>query len=437
MSNPDPSSVPVWSANIASNIVVAGRLQSLVKPGTSYRTLDDKLSEIYSVKDFGGGTGDLAVTINAMISMGILDIYVPEGTYDCATPIVVSRNNVRLRGAGANTIINLTSGGAHGLELQTCSNVLVEDICFTAAVDRSVPVIYGNNTFRCFYQNVLCVEGEGADYGGMYFDGCNDTHITDCELHSSSKNGYGIMLTGTSLRCEDTYITATNVVGYNVGVFLEWSSGNYFTAMDVLSNGSAGVMFSPSSEHEVDGSRMVNILSDSNVGNGWSFIGGGSITETCLTGCWGATNGGSGANADGLHVGNPNVNGLAIIGFQAHHNTANGIALEQGSNITIMGATLYANALNGIDPGGTGSYFNAILVDSGVSFVSVIGCSMGRGGINANEVPKEFYGVEVVATDYIVVANNIGNQLRQAVIRIATPGDNVVSTGNIGNVYSG
>lgn len=397
------------------------------------RSLIDKLSDIVSVKDYGANAdSDLGAIINLMITNGIKNIYIPNGNWNINTTINVNVNNIMIEGAGHGTILSSTNSSSPLLELNAVSDIIISNITLSTSVDRNVPLMYNTNTFRCFFNNFMCLEGSGKDYGAVTLDGCNDTHFTDCEFHSSSGIGNGLFLTGTSQRCEDTFISNMNIVGYNVGIYLDWSSGNYFSNMDILSNNSQGILFQPASNHEVDGTRCVNILSDGNTSNGWEFSGSGTITETSLCGCWGSTNGDSGANSDGLYISNGNVNGLTIIGFEAHSNTANGIAIENGSNINISGSTIFHNGLNAT----TNTQYQGIMIDTLASFVVVSNNVIGRGGINAGQVPKETYGINIQSVNHIIVTNNIINQVLNDLVYQSTTVNTVINTNNIGLIYT-
>lgn len=80
----------------------SGSLVSFTPAGTGAvaRTVQDKLREIVSVKDFGAvgdGVSDDTVAIQAAISAGN-DVYFPKGTYKVVSEIVISTDNQQLYG---------------------------------------------------------------------------------------------------------------------------------------------------------------------------------------------------------------------------------------------------------------------------------------------------------------------------------------------------
>lgn len=434
MSAPDPSNPATYIASMNSGVNIAGRMQALVQPGSLMRTLDAKLLDFVSVLDWCAPGADIGAAINAMFAAGINAVYLPSGTYTLTTTIVMTQNHQSIRGAGQSTIINVAVPNGPGISAVFLSDLILSELTFQPTINLTSPVISWQNTFRCFMTHVVMEEGPGLLNGGVVLLAANDTHITDCEFHTNAQYGYGIHIAPfNNSRCEDTYITNVNINGFENGMYIEWSSGLYLSGMDVLSAANQGIYFNPALAYECDGTRASRVLCDSCTGSGWTFGGVGAITETCLTNCWGSTNGstqGSGSDADGLYISNPNVNNLVIVGFEAHRNTANGIGIEAGTNISIVGGSLFNNGVNGT----SSNVFYGLIIDTNAKNVTVGKCIGGTGGINVQATPTQAGLVHVVSTANIIVTECIGvNHKNGNVVVVDTTASTVIVANNLGN----
>lgn len=91
----------------------AGATANFLAPGTGAvtRTLDAKLSDMVSVKDFGAvgdGVADDTVAIQAALNSGAIYVYCPKGTYKTTATLFIP-NRVSLEGAGKGSVIQATS----------------------------------------------------------------------------------------------------------------------------------------------------------------------------------------------------------------------------------------------------------------------------------------------------------------------------------------
>jgi hypothetical protein len=136
-----------------------GDVGAIANINSSIVTLQSKLTNFVSVKDFGAtGTGALIGTvyttlelaqayygsfvtslsqtldwagIQKAINTGNLSIYIPSGTYVLnSDKLTVNTSNLRIYGNGSTSIIR-SNNIINILELQTCSNVTFTDIAFT------------------------------------------------------------------------------------------------------------------------------------------------------------------------------------------------------------------------------------------------------------------------------------------------------------------
>lgn len=157
------------------------------------RTVQDKLQDTWSAKDFGAkgdGTAfdDVAIQwgLNAVAAAGGGELYLPPGTYKLKKALVmdtgVYAKSVSLRGAGRNTILSQTGAGEDGVKFSTTQflqNSYLRDlqiVCSTTS-GHCVNIVYGCTT--CFFDNLelvqnnpskSCVFGDYTSFGGGIYD---------------------------------------------------------------------------------------------------------------------------------------------------------------------------------------------------------------------------------------------------------------------------
>jgi hypothetical protein len=134
----------------------------------SARTVFGKLSDVVSILDFGAATSlsNNATAINAALSSGALNIYVPEGTFNIAGggQLTFQTNGQRLFGPG--TIVQTNSSFTSGVIVATSlSNIVVEGLTIVAP---------GN------YQA-----------SAVMFTDCTSSKVLNCKI---SNHGYGVYL---------------------------------------------------------------------------------------------------------------------------------------------------------------------------------------------------------------------------------------------------
>lgn len=116
---------------LTANIVQQAPNYTASGVGAVIRTMDDKMKDIISVKDFGAvGDGMADDTLAINLALAAYDsIYLPRGIYRITSPIVL-RQNQRMTGEGQTTIIRAQSAGFNAIELHegyiTLQNLRVE-----------------------------------------------------------------------------------------------------------------------------------------------------------------------------------------------------------------------------------------------------------------------------------------------------------------------
>lgn len=409
----------------------------------------DFLSEGQSVSDLVNRKIDVGALINRAFAAGVARVRLPCGNYLITTTIRMGSMKT-LMGDGMCTALFSTSSNEDVLDVSGAFSS-IRDLRFVNASTKSGgAVIAAVKTFHLAIDHIAIDAITPTTYwwNGIALYGANDTHINDSEIRPAGRNS-AIQLSGTSAtgRSEDSYVTHTNLNGWQNNFELSWASGNYLSNMDILSARKFGVLFDPSPSQEVDGTRASQVLSDSNTADGWRFDGSGPITETALTNCWSSTNGYRQksaiiiALADGLHVINPNTNNLTVLSSEFHANTAHGVEISAGKNILLSGNTLFMNGAAGrVSTVDTKEYslnsYSGIFIDTAASYVTAIYNIGGMGGVsNVGAVNHQRYLIDNASVNYVTISLNMGNtHWGGSVVNVSAPAlAKIINVNNNGN----
>lgn len=124
-------------------ITVPGEAFTASGTGAAERTVDDKLRDVVSVKDFGavgdGVTDDTAAFQTAANINSA--VFVPVGTYRLTNSITWTNQSVRLYGCGkGNSILAFDAGVSVGVYVDNTSSFAPVDICDLTIATKSVAV---------------------------------------------------------------------------------------------------------------------------------------------------------------------------------------------------------------------------------------------------------------------------------------------------------
>ena len=137
----------------ASAGITAGKL-SFTQAGTgaTARTIDSKLKDVVSVKDFGAvgdGVADDTAAIQAALNTGRF-IYLPAGTYKVSSALTVTVNNTGIQGEGYGSVISTTSTTADvftiGDGVNSISGLRFFEFTVWSSVTKSAGIV-----FNCRY----------------------------------------------------------------------------------------------------------------------------------------------------------------------------------------------------------------------------------------------------------------------------------------------
>lgn len=139
--------------------------------GSVGRSLQGKLSEISSAKDFGAlgnGVADDTVALNAALaslsSGGTL--LIPSGTYNISSPLLVTTGNVIIRGVGAGaSIIKNTASSTSAFSISNVSTVVFGDLGISALTSSTAAAIAQTGTSHWYER--LSITGHRTGISGL------------------------------------------------------------------------------------------------------------------------------------------------------------------------------------------------------------------------------------------------------------------------------
>ena len=209
----------ITSQNTASSGLAASAISYTAAGSSTVRTVQAKLQEMVSVKDFGavgnGVTNDTAA-VQLAINSNAKAVYFPSGTYLCNLITLVSGQT--LYGDGAASIIKYNSGSAllYGLSASAgtyLENITIRDlqllgIVATSGFSEFIHLINVNGVRNFTVQNcqINGFQGDGL-YLGAYTD--NTRHNVNVEvinclfdgINKDNRNAVSV-IDGTNVRIE-------------------------------------------------------------------------------------------------------------------------------------------------------------------------------------------------------------------------------------------
>jgi hypothetical protein len=209
----------ITSQNTASAGLAASAISYTAAGSATVRTVQAKLQESVSVKDFGavgdGVTND-TVAVQLAINSNAKAVYFPNGTYLCSQITLVSGQT--LYGDGAASVIKYNSGAALLYGLSASAGTYLEDICIR---DLKLLGIVATSGFSEFIHNInvngvrnFVVENcqiVGFQGDGIYLGANTDNtrhnfnvRISGCVIdgvNKDNRNGVSV-IDGTNVRIE-------------------------------------------------------------------------------------------------------------------------------------------------------------------------------------------------------------------------------------------
>lgn len=342
-------------------------------------------------------------------------IYVPEGTYYVSNTIEITKNNVKIMGAGwGSTIIKTTSAAADIFYALNKSNIVISDLLLDTAVTKTGGAAINLNfvTFARItgvriwgqYIGILLQGPDPKEIGGSAIN-----YLTDIDIRKIvPANGVGIVINGgndqylTNIvmdldNCEEPEPSVCPTKQPFAGIRIVKSGATWIHNADILRSG-YGLLIDPPSL-TVDWLFVMNSAFDSNANAGIRIAPTGTGTARGLnfTGTWTASN-----SVTGVYIAG-NVDGVRFVNHRSFRNNNYGILLDGGKNISINNSDISGNSR-----ASCGTY-DGIAVAGSVSQFSIIN---NRSGWMADPINHntQRYGIHIMdgtSNNYMVTGNDV------------------------------
>tara|TARA_R100000773_G_scaffold6127_1_gene6432 strand:- start:422 stop:2884 length:2463 start_codon:yes stop_codon:yes gene_type:complete len=226
------------NSHITSTAAIAATKLSYTQSdtGATARTIDSKLEDFVSVKDFGatgdGSTNDATAFNNALATEKA--VYVPAGTYVLNSTITIGDKNVTMFGDGERLSILKFTGGTDGLYWSSSDDthsLVLEKLQFQASatmsgspVDANFSVSSGSIRPGVSLENIVAAPtGSGAWTQGFKFNNCRNSNIVECihnGVYGTTQSGFifaGQCLDVKAERCQANDIGASTGAAFTIG----------------------------------------------------------------------------------------------------------------------------------------------------------------------------------------------------------------------------
>ena len=228
--------------------------------------------EVVNVLDYGAtgnGIANDTTAIQAAIDTG-KNVFLPEGTYLIDVALEVhSAGQIIFGQSFGNTIIQQTTDGENGIEVNNKHRVQVKNLKLTATGNNTKAGLYVKGSA---YSTFSFLEITGFNYG-VHVDEGSLTYYS--ELFIINTRSHGMYIAGPTAACVDTtvmrsYIGGSGQAGTAHGVYIEGqASGIYFTKCDIyLSSGYAIFMETGTGAQPPNAGFFTQCIMDQNTAGG-------------------------------------------------------------------------------------------------------------------------------------------------------------------------
>ena len=198
--------------NASAGIVASKLAFTQSGTGAAVRTIDSKLKDVVSVKDFGA-VGDNTANDTVAIQAAITSlssggtVYFPAGTYKCDGVLTISNANVRLLGVGREGAkLRFTTIGSNTNAITiSANNVTISGLAIQGPQVGTYVVnangIYGNGTSGTRRSRIRIEDCEIYNFGnyGIELDFCDNTVVCNNYIHDIGYGGFHLRSGITSL----------------------------------------------------------------------------------------------------------------------------------------------------------------------------------------------------------------------------------------------
>jgi hypothetical protein len=337
--------------------------------GAVTRSVESKLQESVSVKDFGA-VGDgivndapaIQAAVNAVTANGGGTIYFPSGQYLVNTTISINSGGVWLEGSGSGEggtwIVNGTSNAA-AIQFGNGSTFIFHNGIsrfFFGQKSGATPVagncgVKFSKTSNAIVNDILTAQFPAALYDGIVFSGVGQSQISNIKTQNCLNNG--VVVNNDSF---DLYfIQSRSDVNANNGWDIKYSNGLYFTNCTAYQNNVNGwnIGTGAGATYITNNLFFANCIGDTSGNDNWYIE---SITSFFMTNCWGSAQKSTAVNVNAagfLFFGDQVTNGN-LVNCAALFNNGVGLKLFGNKFINVIGGQ-WGKLANGNGQGGFGA----------------------------------------------------------------------------------
>jgi hypothetical protein len=372
----------------AAGIVSTKLANTQTGTGAVSRTIQNKFTDIVSVKDFGAlgdNSNDDTTAIQAAIDSGAKRILFPAGTYKISSAISLTSPAI-LEGQGAkSTVIRQTGAAANGIVFDYASALQGGGIK-GLTIEAGTGWLTGGNQGSGSTGIGLRVKASNGlaffdDFGVHNFDtgvsvlGCFYPQFKNFEIFycttvglllavNSSTTGAGSLFSNGKI--SNFGFSGTNTA--STGISITASGGDFFKSIDVTTF-NKNISLKPTATENVLYCFFADVLGDTALTNNWEFDGtSNKLWSITMSNCWA----GFSTNGAGVVFKGANLSSVKWVGGAIRENGTHGAHLQGGINVQLLGVEIAANSK------ASSNVSNGVAVDAGVNEWSVIGCRIGN-----------------------------------------------------------
>jgi hypothetical protein len=345
--------------------------------GAQVRSVQSKLRDVVSVKDFGAkgdgvsdDTAAIQAAVNSVATSGG-EVLFPNGSYRVNSTVVVGASDVQLCSAESALIINGTTNApaiqfGDGVTIRYRGGI--EGLTFAQA--SGVTPVGGNCGLRfakwgqAQLSKLTFYEYPAALFIGLVLSEVSQTSLANVSVQGCTSAGI------TFSKCLDIYgdQIRSDANGAEGIIFID-HAGAYFSNSTLYGNATDGWKIMTSALAQCNDLFFINCIGDTSGIYNWTIS---DAKRVFLTNCWGATQLSTIANTYATGFILVDVETVGLTNCVGVYNNAHGLQIFSGSNITVNGG-FYGTAQN---PNGRADIFGSgIYVDTGVTDVLIQGAN--------------------------------------------------------------
>lgn len=382
---------------------------SFLQSGTSAveRTVQAKLSETVSVKDFGavgdGVTDDTAAIQAALDSLSAGGfLYFPAGTFKITSTLSSSANNLSLVGAGVGATTLLKEFSTNNLFTLSGAKLNIRGFLVDTTLVHTAGIVFAFTTTsgNIWMDNILT----DKCYNIVDFTQSTQTFITNCIFNNFVNDGVRYRsLCGGQNYLNNVRMGLNATTNNGAGLYIEGGDTYHVSNVDVTSAASP-IRLEPPANAVLVNLFFSNVTGDgvnrTSGNSGWTINGtasGAVLRRIRLTNCWAGVN-----YLDGFRI--QGADDVALYNCISITNQRAGIYLAASptpTNVKIVGCTVTGNSLNNTN------VYSGIEIDDYTSDFSIKDCVIKPIAGMSN---TQKYGVEVKGTNhdrYYICGNDV------------------------------